>query len=65
MPEFLEGRSYEHPLGLNLYGLYQNKNAIQKQRKAIIVEGEKSLIAFMEIKALRLQRVVLMFQIGN
>lgn len=44
MPEFLEGRSYEHSLGLNLYGLYQNQSAIKKQRKAIIVEGEKSVL---------------------
>ena len=44
MPEFLEGRSYEHSLGLNLYGLYQNQSAIKKQKKAIIVEGEKSVL---------------------
>ena len=44
MPEFLEGRSYEHSLGLNLYGLYQNQSAIKKQRKAILVEGEKSVL---------------------
>lgn len=44
MPEFLEGKSYEHSLGLNLYGLYQNQSAIKKQKKAIIVEGEKSVL---------------------
>jgi hypothetical protein len=44
MPEFIEGRSYEHPLGLNLYGLYQNQEAIKRRREAIIVEGEKSVL---------------------
>lgn len=44
MPEFIEGRSYEHPLGLNLYGLYQNQAAIKKRKSAILVEGEKSVL---------------------
>jgi hypothetical protein len=44
MPEFIEGRAYEHSLGLNLYGLYQNQAAIRRQRAAIIVEGEKSVL---------------------
>ena len=44
MPEFLEGKIFDHPLGLNLYGLYQNKNAIKRNKRAIIVEGEKSVL---------------------
>lgn len=44
MPEFIEGRSYEHSLGLNLYGLYQNQAAIRKQGAAVVVEGEKSVL---------------------
>ncbi len=44
MPLFIEGRSYEHPLGLNLYGLYQNKEAIRKSKTAVLVEGEKSVL---------------------
>ena len=44
MPLFIEGRSYEHPLGLNLYGLYQNKETIRKTKTAVLVEGEKSVL---------------------
>ena len=44
MPEYLEGKSYEHSLGLNLYGLHENQEAIKKYKKAIIVEGEKSVL---------------------
>lgn len=44
MPLFLEGTLYEHPLSLNLYGLYENQKAIREQKKAIIVEGEKSVL---------------------
>lgn len=44
MPEFIEGKDYGHSLGLNLYGLYENKEAIQERSKAIIVEGEKSVL---------------------
>ena len=43
-PEYIEGKSYEHPLGLNLYGLYENKKAIEKSKIAYIVEGEKSVL---------------------
>lgn len=35
---------YTHPLQFNLYGIYEHKNAIRKQRKAIIFEGEKSVL---------------------
>ena len=44
MPETIEEITYEHPLGLNLYGLYENKKAIERQKKAIIVEAEKSVL---------------------
>lgn len=44
MPEILEGVCYEHSLGMNLYGLYQNKEQIIKTQEAIIVEGEKSVL---------------------
>lgn len=44
MPEFIEGKDYGHSLGLNLYGLWENKEAIQRQGQAIIVEGEKSVL---------------------
>ena len=35
---------YTHPLHFNLYGIYEHKDAIQKRRSAIIVEGEKSVL---------------------
>ena len=44
MPIFVETKSYDHALGLNLYGLYENKSAIKRKKKAIIVEGEKSVL---------------------
>lgn len=44
MPEFIEGKDYGHSLGLNLYGLWENKEAIMRKGKAIIVEGEKSVL---------------------
>ena len=44
MPLILEGIVYDHPLGLNLYGLYQNKDAIKRYKRAIIVEAEKSVL---------------------
>lgn len=44
MPLYHEGESYRHPLGFNLYGLHENKEAIKKNKKAVIVEGEKSVL---------------------
>lgn len=44
MPEYIDGILYEHPLGLNLYGLYENQEAIKRYKRAIIVEGEKSVL---------------------
>lgn len=44
MPEKIENTFYEHPLGLNLYGLFQNKVAISRFKKAIVLEGEKSVL---------------------
>lgn len=35
---------YKHPLGLNLYGIYEHQIAIKKRHSAIIVEGEKSVL---------------------
>lgn len=44
MPVFINGEFYDHPLGLNLYGLYENQKAISTQKTAVIFEGEKSVI---------------------
>lgn len=35
---------YNHALGQNLYGLYKNINAIQRKRKIMLVEAEKSVL---------------------
>lgn len=44
MPLYICGQEFDHPLGLNLYGLYENKENIKKLKKAVIVEGEKSVL---------------------
>lgn len=43
-PVFLEGDMYNHPLGDHLYGLYQNKDAIQRCKRVILFEAEKSVM---------------------
>jgi hypothetical protein len=37
---------YNHPLGLNLYGLNQSKDNIKVMKKAIVFEGEKSQLLY-------------------
>lgn len=37
---------YNHPLGMNLYGLNWSKNAISIMKKAIIFESEKSVLKY-------------------
>lgn len=44
MPLFINGKSLAHQLNFNLYGLYENKTAIKTLKKAIIFEGEKSVL---------------------
>lgn len=46
MPLKVENTLYRHPLSFNLYGLYQNKENIKKYQKAIIFEGEKSILKY-------------------
>ena len=43
-PLKLENKIYSHPLSQFCYGLWNNKDNIQKTQKAIIVEGEKSVL---------------------
>lgn len=43
-PLKLENKIYSHPLSQFCYGLWENKNNIQITGKAIIVEGEKSVL---------------------
>lgn len=42
MPVRIEGRTYAHPLGYNLYGLNVVKDNIKRLKMAIVAEGEKS-----------------------
>lgn len=44
MPIFLGGEDYAHSLGNNLYGVYENREAIEKMKKIMIFEGEKSVV---------------------
>ena len=44
MPLIIEGKMYDHPLSLNVYGLYYNKEAIKKSGIVVIMEGEKSVL---------------------
>jgi len=37
-------KMYNHPLSFSLYGIYQNKDNIKRAKKAIVVEGEKSVL---------------------
>ncbi len=46
MPVQIEGVTYSHPLGYNLYGLNLVKDNIKKYKMAIIVEGEKSVLLY-------------------
>lgn len=43
-PIYVEGISYAHPLGYNLYGLNFVKDEIKAQRRVFIAEGEKSAL---------------------
>ena len=45
-PFFCNGVDYRHPLGFNLYGLNITKENIRKVKKAIVFEGEKSVLIF-------------------
>jgi hypothetical protein len=46
MPVKLENKWYSHPLGLNLYGLNIAREAINKTKRVIIMEGEKSVLKY-------------------
>lgn len=45
-PIKVNGILYNHPLGMNLYGINWNKEAISIMRKAIVYESEKSVLLF-------------------
>lgn len=43
-PIYIEGMSYSHPLGFNLYGLNLVKDEVQSRGKIVIAEGEKGAL---------------------
>lgn len=43
-PIFVDGKSYAHPLGYNLYGLNKIIDNVNRKKKIIIAEGEKSAL---------------------
>jgi hypothetical protein len=45
-PAYINGQMYNHPLSYCVYGLSLNKDNISKIKKAIIFEGEKSVMLF-------------------
>lgn len=45
-PIKINNQLYNHPLGMNLYGLNWSKNAIGIMKKAIIFESEKSVLKY-------------------
>ena len=46
MPLMVENILYKHPLSFNLYGIYENKDDIKKYKRAVIFEGEKSVLKY-------------------
>ena len=44
MPIFIQKQMYNHSLGRNLYGLYENKETIKRMKKILVCEGEKSVL---------------------
>lgn len=44
MPVFIEGDMYAHPLGKNLFGIYENKEVIKRIKKVCVFEAEKSVM---------------------
>lgn len=45
-PLKINGTMYNHPLGMNLYNYYFSKSNIQKFKKAIVFESEKSCLQY-------------------
>ena len=44
MPIYIEGKMYNHSLGKNLFGLYENKETIKRLKKVCVFEAEKSVL---------------------
>jgi hypothetical protein len=46
IPITIQKLTYKYPVGFNLYGLYQNQQAIRKSKIAVIFESEKSVFLY-------------------
>ena len=46
MPARIGGVMYNHPLSYNLYNLNRSKNNIQRMKKVVVFEGEKSSLKY-------------------
>lgn len=44
VPIIVQDKFLSHSLGSNLYGAWQNREAIKKFKKALVIEGEKSVL---------------------
>lgn len=44
MPMMINNIYYRHPLSLNLFGIYQNRENILRAKRVILVESEKSVL---------------------
>lgn len=44
MPVFIQGDMYNHMLGKNLFGLFENQETIKRTKKVLIVESEKGVM---------------------
>lgn len=44
MPMMLNNIYYRHPLSLNLFGIYQNRENILKAKRVVLVESEKAVL---------------------
>lgn len=44
MPAMIDGVLYAHPLGRNLFGLWQNRELIRSLKKVLVCESEKSVM---------------------
>lgn len=45
-PVYNNGTLYNHPTGRTFYGIYENKQAIERKRMCVIFEGEKSVLLY-------------------
>lgn len=44
MPLKYDGKYYSHPTHYNMFGVYENRESIKRQKKIMLVEGEKSVL---------------------